>query len=518
MVIMKKIHVLALAILIFISCSSDKGRRLYLNDSITLFYESEFRVISEDSISNLSLYNDKGFEISYDRVDNLFDLEEFGLTVVKFNNQQSLSYHDEKFPSSYKIGEINSSDFYALLMNKIVVKFDTSIDTQRQTKILESIIGESNLGEGVIEREEYNENFVTIQISSGDVIEIAQKLNSQIEIEFAHPDLILKKRLYSNEFDDCKPPEYKLDDHWHHEIIGSYDGWCHTTGNDSVIIAIIDDAFDIDHFELRNNVILDDHRRRSQLPGPTSDEQLNQTHGTLVAGVAVASEGGGRPLGVCPNCKFHPVKASGSVNDLASYIRNDLIFNVNASIISISWDYDVQVYDLSSAFEVATIRGRDSLGIPICLAIGNFGNNACRENINLAALDNVISVGGSTTDDKVLSLNKGKCLDIIAPANNILSCRYDTESVNRGTIENMVGYINNSSAATPIVAGAIGLMLSYDPSLTYSQIETILKETSVRIYNEHGERPIIEYCDGQSEIAGYGRLDITNIFEKLTTR
>lgn len=510
--------VLILTSLIFFGCNSESNDFIYLNNKQVQFEEVKFFRVVKTSDSK-ELNKSKVYEVVKDP---RFDFSQYGLSILKFEKESDLATFDSARPIEHRIGQLQtgSNNTYVVLTSNIVIKFNPEIDITQQNQILNNVLSEEKFSKEMVTREKYNPDYMTLSVPDSDFINIANTLHNNSNIEYAHPDFILKKKLYDSSLSPCLLDEYSLDYHWHHEIIGTYDGWCHTTGNSSTIIAIIDDAFDMTHEELIDNLsgsINMLHRNGNVNPGPLATDAMNQQHGTRVAGLAVASKNNGIPLGVCPDCSFFGIKSNASVNSLASYIRNQLVHEVKPSVISISWDYDIMINDLTNAFTYAAQRGRNSLGIPICIAIGNFGQDGCYQDSDLAAMEEVIAIGGSTYKDTVKPLNFGSCLDIVAPASNILSSAFDVQSSILGTDKSKTDYISNSSAATPLVAGAIGLMLSYDDSLDLSTIREILKTSTVKIYNDHAENPVINYCDGdaRSKYAGYGRLDISNIFETL---
>jgi subtilisin family serine protease len=96
-------------------------------------------------------------------------------------------------------------------------------------------------------------------------------------------------------------------------------------GNPQVVVAVIDDGFDLTHPDLSENgkiVSPKDFTRNSNNPSP---DPLNKDwHGTACAGVAVGSANNSGIVGAAPNCRLMPVRwgsfltvdAAGAVNKL----------------------------------------------------------------------------------------------------------------------------------------------------------------------------------------------------------
>jgi subtilisin family serine protease len=127
--------------------------------------------------------------------------------------------------------------------------------------------------------------------------------------------------------------------------------------------------------------------------------------------------------------------------------------------------------DIINAWKAADI-------VPV-FAIGNAGPG-CRTANSPGDQVGVISVGATTNTNAVASFSShGPTLftsrikpEVSAPGQNVRGASHlsDTEYVT----------FSGTSMATPHVAGAVALLLSKDNSLTFSQIDTLLKENNVR--------------------------------------
>lgn len=105
-------------------------------------------------------------------------------------------------------------------------------------------------------------------------------------------------------------------------------------------------------------------------------------------------------------------------------------------------------------------------GIPVIVAAGNEGDNAC--NYSPARVPSALTVGASDPGDFRPSFsNFGSCVDLYAPGVYVLSLS--------NTSDTAVTVLSGTSMATPLVAGLAALMLDENPGYTPAQIVSALK-------------------------------------------
>ncbi len=329
-----------------------------------------------------------------------------------------------------------------------------------------------------------------------DIKDIIEEYKNNPDVEYAEPNYIRRFFLEPNDIHANQ---------WNIPNINATLAWNITKGNSSIVIAVIDSGVDWNHSDLASRIwnnfdetedgidsdgngYVDDIRGYDFVDASSGcadgedcdgNEDNNPMdfygHGTHVSGIAAADTNNGVGIaGVCWNCTIMPVKA-GYKNSEEQGILTDLDVSQalhyaadnGANIISMSFG-GVNSSTLQEAIDYAYNKS-----VVLIAAAGN-SNTSSTTNSYPAAYDNVISIAWTTSDDeKATNSNYGAWVDIAAPGSNIYSTYYDdTYATASGT-----------SMSAPHVAGAIGLLLSYDLTLNQTQLRDILVNNGDNISN-----------------------------------
>ncbi|KAF2035725.1 subtilisin-like protein [Setomelanomma holmii] len=186
-------------------------------------------------------------------------------------------------------------------------------------------------------------------------------------------------------------------------------------------------------------------------------------HGTHVAGTA-----GGAKFGVAQGANIIAVKVlgddgSGSSADtikgmdwvITNHEKRKTQPGFVGSIMSMSWGLQGTA---NSVDEV--IAGASAAGIHVSVAAGNDGTDACGSTpAHLGGSNsNVVTVGSVNINNQVSTFsNIGKCVDIYAPGEQILSAW--------STGDTIINFLSGTSMACPHTTGVMAYLMAQDTSL-----------------------------------------------------
>lgn len=502
---------LSIVIIILSSCVP-KDEYFYLNKKKVRFnkYENLFALQLANSamVDSVKQYLRTSFKDKLNYASQpAFDFSKFGVAIIQSNDEiifnnflSSLDKPTTIHPTIINLPETNK---VAIVINRVSAKFKESVTLEQMSAYL--IKHNFKNEKEIAETSQFLRN-VYLNPNTMDVFEASNKIYESGLVEYAHPDLMMKPELRSS---SDEAPNYDLQNQWHHEQIKTQAAWTHSMGSPEVKIGILDDGFFHSHEELSPNY-LDGRNLQSTTngrnPSPAiSEDGLAETHGTKVASLAVG-KGIHGIYGTCPNCKFIGIKYTSTVHDISSTIRDFLVDRHNVSVISISWDYGFYTDDFTDAVEAASKYGRNGKGVPIFFAIGNSNSHDPCSEWGLANNKYIISIGASDSDDEVLDISSGPCLDLIAPGEAIVSADYVGRDANGDLITDCVGFISQSSAATPLVAGLAGILISKEPELSRDAIQGMLQLATDTIAG------VAYGYDCFNEEAGFGRINAKKIF------
>lgn len=289
--------------------------------------------------------------------------------------------------------------------------------------------------------------------------------------------------------------------------------WNVTTGSSSVIIAVIDTGANLSHPDLRDNLFRSPDGTigfNALKPGtPPEDDNVETIggklvpvyHGTHCAGnIGARGNNGIQTTGVNWTVKIIPVKflnAVGSGNGSDEMAGINFLLGLKAKGVNIRATSD------SYGGPDKTQAESDAFDKLYAAGILNFvaaGNEAADNDVTPSYPANfdspgIVAVGASDRNDApAVFSNVGlKNVDLFAPGVDILSL-----SGNGGTLS-----LQGTSMATPIVAGAAGLIWSVRPGLSALQMKLLLMNSVAKVASLNGK------C-----VSG-GRVDLGNAFQQL---
>lgn len=288
---------------------------------------------------------------------------------------------------------------------------------------------------------------------------------------------------------------------WYFRAIGVYDAWKQTLGSDDIIVAVVDNGFDLTHPELQGKIVgaynvltqTDDVR-------PVYIGNSENAHGTHVAATAVGNCGNGTGLsGIAPKCRLMPVQVAS--DDSEGYISTQAILegvqyaiNNGADVVNVSLGLCATdaIKQLSEGEQLNFISSQMKLEESMWNRVVE---NARRHNCILvlaAGNDNIIAGIDPQKRNpytiRVSAVNTSLQKAVFSNYGCYPNLRREYSSVSAPgvSIYNAAPHgkyttMDGTSMASPIVTGVVALLKSENRNLTAEQIIDILKRTGRRI-------------------------------------
>lgn len=310
-------------------------------------------------------------------------------------------------------------------------------------------------------------NLYVVDMPPGREKALQQALERNPHVKFAELDGEVSMQM--------TPSDTYYSSAWHLPKIGAPAAWDVATGS-GVTIAILDGGVEASHPDLAARLVpgwnfYDNNSNTADITG----------HGTKVAGVAAAI--GNNALGVTGgawNAKIMPMRISSPTGYITYYstVANALTWAADrgARVANISF-----IVSHVAAIQTAAQYMRSKGGVVVSSA-GNTG--AYTANANTSA---IITVAATDSSDVRASWSAyGPIVDVAAPGVGIRTTAMG------GTY----GSYNGTSFASPLTASVVALMLSANPALQPSQVDSILTSTA----DDKGTA-------GRDDYYGYGRIN-----------
>lgn len=352
----------------------------------------------------------------------------------------------------------------------------------------------------------YNKEFYNLQIKvPADAREQVKKEIKDKLSDFSFD--VFDETVYKSENVSFNDPELKNPVHtWYLREIGAFDAWDIVQGDSDVVVAVVDNGFDLTHPEFEGkiyhpyNVLTQNGELR-----PIITRNGEDAHGTHVAATAVGNCNNGTGLlGIAPKCKLLPVQVGndnpdGSMSNLAIMEGVMYAISQNADVINVSLGMYTPsvVKSMSEAqqlnFISSTMKHEELMWARIfekarqrnCIIVFAAGNDnvvsgidpkkRSRDAILVSALNTDLSKADFSNFGLYPQLDRYYST-VSAPGVDIYSA----------APHNSYTSMNGTSMAAPVVSGAVALLKSIDKSLDVNQVVSILQQSGRYVGNNIG--------------------------------
>ncbi|MGH0142814.1 UNVERIFIED_CONTAM: hypothetical protein FKN15_076648 [Acipenser sinensis] len=249
---------------------------------------------------------------------------------------------------------------------------------------------------------------------------------------------------------------------------------------DQVEVYLLDTSIQSNHREIKGRIVVTNFDSVPEEDGARFHRQASKcdSHGTHMAGVV-----SGRDSGVAKGASVRSVRVlncqgKGTVSGALAaleFIRGTLIaqpYSPMIMLLPFTGGYS-RTLNFACRLLVRT-------GVVLIAAAGNYQDDACL--YSPASEPEVITVGATNYQDQPMSVgtsgtNFGRCVDIFAPGDNIVSASSDCTTCFTSK--------SGTSQAAAHVAGIVAVILNANPNLTASEVlQKLLHHSSKHVINE----------------------------------
>lgn len=323
---------------------------------------------------------------------------------------------------------------------------------------------------------------------------VAEQVSAAAGVQSVEVDRILRPSV--------TPNDPQLDLQYAVEVLQLEQAWDITAGSSETVVAILDTGV-VNHEDLQGAVVggydfvsdvfaaNDGDGRDPNFTDPGDGADCgngyfpSSFHGTMVSGVTAARfDNGVGVAGTAPNVSLTQIRVLGRCGGSFVDINEGAYWAAGFEVPGVpSNPNPAKVINLSlggngacDAFAQDVFTALDESGRIVIVAAGNEGEDTTSKvPVNC---DGIIGVAASDHDNFLSSFsNFGDEVDIIAPGGDMNFYGVEEAGIRTttGPGSNDYTFTEGTSFASPYVAGIAALMVSVDPSLTRSQVRTLLQ-------------------------------------------
>ena len=282
---------------------------------------------------------------------------------------------------------------------------------------------------------------------------------------------------------------------WHLDAINAHKAWEITRGSSDVIVAVVDDGFDVEHDSFKNKIVAPYNifSKNSQLT-------YGEGHGTHVAGLAVGLPSrDGMASGIAPNCKLMPIQVF--IDGVGATTTSAMISGVAYAIHKGADVINMSIGPSLYAYNVYSLEDQQS----ISQQIGKVEERLWRRVLQMAHANNVVLVFSAGNDNVLSNLNPqnrpDSIISVTAVDIRLQKSIYEAIDGNNGgsnygdgsTIAapgsdiyssfpvNTYKTLDGTSMAAPIVSGVVALLKSEKRDISAGAVIDVLKRSGKQL-------------------------------------
>jgi serine protease len=354
-----------------------------------------------------------------------------------------------------------------------------------------------------------------------DTLYAIKALRQRSDVDFVEPNYIVRP--------SATPDDEYYSLQWHYPQINLSQAWDITTGDESVIVAVIDTGVLLEHPEISDQLVdgydfISDADNAGDGDGIDSDPNdegdssqagvASSFHGTHVAGIVAASSNNGEGVaGVAWDSKIMPIRVLGIDGGTSLDLAEGILYAAglsNSSGTVPSQPADIINMSLGGTSDSQLVReavaAARAEGVIIIAAAGNESTSQLSYP---ASNTGVVSVSAVDINrDFAYYSNYGSMIDVAAPGGDL---RYDLNGDSRAdgilslgaddssdSLVYQLVFYNGTSMAAPHVAGVAALMKAVYPDMTPAEFDAML--VAGDLTDDLGDT-------GRDDLYGYGLID-----------
>lgn len=338
-------------------------------------------------------------------------------------------------------------------------------------------------------------NRVTLTLPADERKEMEERLPNEFS-EFGL--VVIPETVYKHSYRSNDPGMSDDSKRWYFDECSVFDAWDMTMGSEDVVVAVIDDGFDLSHPELQKKLV----KPYNAVTHTTNVRPSPSGHGTHVAATAVGVADNSQGLsGIAPKCKLMPIQVG-----------------AHDGTMTTSAIFDAVIYAIKNGADVVNMSLGMSFGpfvqfAPLFIQ-KNFRANMFKQEervwnhlFNVARQNNVTFViaGGNENclvglDPMQRSVNTIKVSAVQPDRSKASFSNYgDMSTVSAPGVRiynaipnGLYTFMDGTSMASPIVAGGCALLKSKNPDLTVAEMIQILRETGNPSSSDVG--PVVNFA------------------------